>query len=84
MSDGLKILLGALVGAIVVLLFGSILGGGSMMGSMGSMMGGGLFGMLFALLFWVALVALSSRWLSGSSPRPSSAVSPREPTRRST
>ena len=35
MSDGLKILLGALVGAIVVLLFGSILGGGSMMGGMG-------------------------------------------------
>ena len=53
MSDGLKILLGALGGAIVVLLFVSVLGGGGMMGSMGqmmsgSMMGGGLFGMLFA------------------------------------
>jgi len=58
MSDGLKILLGALGGAIVVLLFGTILGGGGMMGGMGSMMGGGLFGMLFALLFWVLVIAL--------------------------
>ena len=52
MSDGLKILLGALGGAIVILLFVSVLGGGGMMGTMGqmmsgSMMGGGLFGMLF-------------------------------------
>ena len=51
MSDGLKILLGALGGAIVVLLFVSVLG-------RGSMMGGGLFGMLFALLFWVLVIAL--------------------------
>jgi uncharacterized membrane protein len=63
MSDGLKILLGALVGTIVVLLFVSTLGGGGMMGSTGqvmsgSMMGGGLFGVLFALLFWAVLVAL--------------------------
>jgi uncharacterized membrane protein len=63
MSDGLKILLGALGGAIVVLLFVSVLGGGGMMGTMGqmmsgSMMGGGLFGMLFALLFWAVIVAL--------------------------
>ena len=63
MSDGSKILLGALVGAIVVLLFVSTLGGDGMMGGMGqmmggSMMGGGLLGMLFALLFWAALVAL--------------------------
>ena len=58
MSDGLKILLGALGGAIVVLLFVSVLGGGGMMGGMGSMMGGGLFGMLFALLFWVLVIAL--------------------------
>jgi hypothetical protein len=34
MSDGLKILLGALVGAIVVLLFVSTFGGGGMMGGM--------------------------------------------------
>ena len=63
MSDGLKILLGALAGAITVLLFVSRLGGGGMMSSMGSiisggMMGGGLFGMLFVLLFWAVLVAL--------------------------
>ena len=63
MSDGLKVLLGALAGAIIVLLFVSRLGGGGMMGTMGSMMsggmmGGGLFGMLFALLFWAVLVAL--------------------------
>jgi len=51
MSDGLKVLLGALVGAIIVLLFVSRLGGGGMMGS-------GLFGILFALLFWAVLVAL--------------------------
>jgi hypothetical protein len=42
MSDGLKILIGALIGAIVILLFGSVFGGG-MMGGMGTMMGGGLF-----------------------------------------
>jgi uncharacterized membrane protein len=63
MSDGLKILLGALAGVIVVLLFVPTLGGGGMMSGMGSMMngsmmGGGLFGMLFALLFWAVLVAL--------------------------
>jgi hypothetical protein len=58
MSDGLKILIGALIGAIVVLLLGSVLGGGGMMGGMGSMMGGGLFGMLFALVFWVLVIAL--------------------------
>ena len=63
MSEGLKILLGALGGAIVVLLFVSVLGGGGMMGGMGSMMsggmmGGGLFGMLFGLLFWVLIIVL--------------------------
>jgi uncharacterized membrane protein len=63
MSDGLKILLGALGGAIVVLLFVSVLGGDGMMGGIGSMMsggmmGGGLFGILFVLLFWAVLVAL--------------------------
>ena len=68
MSDGLKVLLGALVGAIIVLLFVSRLGGGGMMGSMGSMMSGGmmsggmmgsgLFGILFALLFLAVLVTL--------------------------
>jgi hypothetical protein len=51
MSDGLKILLGALGGAILVLLFVSALGGGGMMG-------GGLFGMLFGLVFWVLVIAL--------------------------
>ena len=51
MSDGLKILLGALAGAIIVVLFVSTLGGSGMMG-------GGLLGMLFALLFWAVLVAL--------------------------
>jgi hypothetical protein len=72
MSDGLKILLGALGGAILALLlvggfsgsgtgYGMMGGmgqmmGGSMMG--GSMMGGGLFGMLFAGLFWLLLLAL--------------------------
>jgi len=54
MSDGLKILLGALGGAIATLLLASVLGRG---GIMGSMMGGGLFGGLFALLFWVLVVA---------------------------
>ena len=57
MSDGLKILIGALIGAIVVLLFGSVLGGGGMMGGMGSMMGGGMMG--------VASLACCLRWCSG-------------------
>jgi hypothetical protein len=62
MSDGLKILLGALGGAIFILLLISVLGGGGMMGGMGSMMSGGmmggsLFGILFALLFWVLVIA---------------------------
>jgi uncharacterized membrane protein len=62
MSDGLKILLGALGGAIIVLLFVSTFGGGGKMDGMGSMMsgsmmGGGLFSILFALLFWAVLVA---------------------------
>jgi uncharacterized membrane protein len=67
MSDGLKILLGALGGAILALLlaggfsgsgmgYGMMGGMGQMMG--GSMMGGGLFGLLFAGLFWLLLLAL--------------------------
>jgi hypothetical protein len=55
MSDGLKVLLGALGGAVLVLLFISVLGRGGMMGGMGSMMSGG---MLFALLFWALVTAL--------------------------
>jgi uncharacterized membrane protein len=63
MSDGLKILLGALGGAIIVLLFVSTFGGGGKMDGMGSMMSGsmmgdGLFGILFVLLFWAVLVVL--------------------------
>ena len=67
MSDGLKILLGALGGAIpALLLAGGFSGSGigyDMMGGMGqmmggSMMGGGLFGLLFAGLFWLLLLAL--------------------------
>jgi uncharacterized membrane protein len=63
MSDGLKVLLGALGGAVLVLLLVPVFGGGGMTGGMGSMMsggmmGGGLFGMLFALLFWVLIIAL--------------------------
>jgi hypothetical protein len=59
MSDGLKILIGALVGAIVVLLFGSVLGGGGMMGGMGSTMGGSMMGGgLIGMLFWVLVIAL--------------------------
>ena len=62
MSDGLKVLLGALARAVLALLLvGSFSSGGmgyGMMGGMGSMMGGGLFGTLFALLFWVLLVAV--------------------------
>jgi uncharacterized membrane protein len=67
MSDGLKILLGALGGAILALLlaggfsgsgmgYGMMGGMGQMMG--GSMMGGGLFGLLFAGLFWLLLLDL--------------------------
>jgi hypothetical protein len=67
MSDGLKILLGALGGAVVALLLAGgfsrsgmgygIMGGmGQMMG--GSMMGGGIFGALFAGLLWILLAAL--------------------------
>jgi hypothetical protein len=67
MSDGLKVVLGALGGALLVLLliggfsgsgmgYGMMGGMGQMMG--GSMMGGGIFGMLFAGLFWVLLLAL--------------------------
>jgi hypothetical protein len=55
MSDGLKVLLGALGGAVLVLLLISVLGRGGMMGAMGSMMSGG---MLFALLFWALVIAL--------------------------
>jgi len=63
MSDGLKVLLGALGGAILVLLLTSVFGGAGMMGGMGQMMsggmmGGGLFGMLFGLLLWVLVIAL--------------------------
>jgi hypothetical protein len=54
-SDGLKVLLGALGGAVLVLLLISVLGRGGMMGGMGSMMSGG---MLFALLFWALVIAL--------------------------
>ena len=55
MSDGLKILLGALGGAIVALL---LAGGFSGSGMGYGMMGGGLFGMLLAGLFWLLLLAL--------------------------
>src|SRR5215217_3654077 len=63
MSDGLKVLVGAVV---VLLLVGGFSGWGmgyGMTGGMGSMMSGGmmsggLFGMLFALLFWVLVIAL--------------------------
>jgi uncharacterized membrane protein len=67
MSDGLKILLGALGGAILALLLaGGFSGSGmgyGMMGGMGQMMGGfmmggGLFGLLFAGLFWLLLLDL--------------------------
>jgi hypothetical protein len=62
MSDGLKIVLGALGGAVLILLLiGGFAGSGmgySMMGGMGQMMGGGLFGMLFAGLFWLLVLAL--------------------------
>jgi hypothetical protein len=67
MSDGLKVLLGALGGALLVLLLvGGFSGGGmgyGMMGGMGhmmsgSMMGGGMIGALFMLLFWGLLIAL--------------------------
>src|SRR5215213_11822954 len=67
MSDGLKVILGALGGALVVLLLiGGFSGGGmgyGIMGGMGqmmggSMMGGGLLGMLFAGLFWILVLAL--------------------------
>ena len=73
MSDGLKILLGALGGAIVVLLFVSVLGGGGMMGTMGqmmsgSMMGGGLFGMLFWVLV-IALIAALVVWIVNQTQR---------------
>jgi len=67
-SDGLKVLLGAVVGALVVLLLvGGFSGSGGMgygmMGGMGhmmsgGMMGGGLLGMLFAGLFWILVLAL--------------------------
>ena len=67
MSDGLKVVLGALGGALLVLLLiGGFSGSGmgyGMMGGMGhmmsgSMMGGGIFGMLFAGLFWLLLLAV--------------------------
>ena len=60
MSDGLKVLFGALIGAVVILLvvggFSSGTMGYGMMGGIGQMMSGGmmggsLLGMLFALLF---------------------------------
>jgi len=62
MSDGLKVLLGALGGAVLTLLLvGGFSVGGMGYGMMGgSMMGGGLFGVLFALLFWVLLLGLVS------------------------
>ena len=53
MSDGLKILLGALGGAVLALLLvGGFSGDGGMMGGMGSMMSGGMMaGGLFGVLF---------------------------------
>jgi hypothetical protein len=77
MSDGLKVLLGALGGALLVLLLvGGFSGGGGMgygiMGGMGHMMSGGMIGILFMLLFWGLLIALSVLvviWIVGQSQR---------------
>ncbi len=64
MSDGIKVLLGALAGALLTLLLvgvfsgggrGQMMGGG-MMG--GGMMAGGLIGMSLMMLFWVLGLAL--------------------------
>lgn len=61
MSDGWKVLLGALGGAIVALLLVSALGRGGMMG-----------GGHFALLFWVLVIALVVAlvvWILGQAQR---------------
>jgi uncharacterized membrane protein len=55
MSDGLKVILGALGGVVLILL---LIGGFSDSGMGYDMMGGGLFGMLVALLFWLLLLDL--------------------------
>lgn len=68
MSDGIKVLLGALVGLLLTLLLIGVFSGGGMMDGMGQMMGGGmmsggmmvggLLGMFLMLLFWVLVLAL--------------------------
>ena len=66
MSDGVKVLLGALGGVIVALL----LAGGFSGGGMGyGMMGGSLLGMLFTLLFWALIVALLVVWIVNQTQR---------------
>ena len=67
MSDGLKLVIGAVVVALVVLLLvggfsGSVMGYG-MMGGMGQLLGGsmidgGFLVMLVALVFWLLILAL--------------------------
>lgn len=56
MSDGIKVLLGALVGVLLTLLLVGVFSGGGMMAGMGQMMSGGmmaggLLGMFLMLLF---------------------------------
>ncbi len=68
MSDGIKVLLGALVGVLLTLLLVGVFSGGGMMAGMGQMMGGGmmsggmmaggLLGMFLMLLFWVLVLTL--------------------------
>ena len=82
MSDGLKVLLGALGGALLVLLlvggFSGVGGMGyGMMGGMGNMMSGGMMGSgmigaLLMLLFWgllIALIVVVVVWIVGQSQR---------------
>jgi uncharacterized membrane protein len=56
MSDGIKVLLGAVVGALLTLLLVGVFSGGGMMS--GGMMAGGMIGMSLMLLFWVLVLAL--------------------------
>jgi hypothetical protein len=77
MSDGLKVLLGALGGALLgLLLVAGFSGGGGMgygmMGGMGHMMSGGMIGALFMLLFWglpIVLIVVVVVWIVGQSQR---------------
>ncbi len=56
MSDGIKVLLGAVVGALLTLLLVGVFSGGGMMS--GGMMGGGMIGMSLMLFFWILVLAL--------------------------